>query len=278
MTWKTGQTEAEHTMTPQSALQSDDAEDGIGGVRLLQPNVTAAPRGVPSFDHMIASNQYGFYCIPQAYAKRKVPTVLRQGQVYEPDTLALMRRKSGLGDVIAGGGFIGDFFPALSEALAATAVLHSFEPNPLSHEAACHTIGLNRLENVCLHPVAVGESPGTLPLLVSRGANNAMAARAKIVADRIEGETIDVPVTTLDNLIGKDRAVSILQLDIEGHELPAVLGAKRIISRNRPMIILEAARRHRQKFYERALNQHFPDIGYRMAGVIERNCIFLPQG
>jgi len=239
--------------------------------------VRDAPVTKPAFDHFIAANEYGFYCVPQEYAAREVPTILRQGKVYEPDTLKFMARHLGEGDIVTGGAFVGDFFPAMCEALHPTALLHSFEPNPISFAAAAHTIHLNKLTNTVLSPVAVGEKSGTLPLQIARGSGNqAMAARAKIV-DTEQGEnTINVAVTTLDDLVPVARKVSILQLDIEGFELPAILGARRLIADSKPIIILEAARPKMQRLYLRTLRNHFPDLDYQVAGVIERNAIFIP--
>ena len=92
------------------------------------------------FKHRTFVNEYGFYCVPDEYAKREIPTILAKGKVYEPNTLKLMRRHIGDGDIVTGGAFIGDFFPALSSALRPGARLISFEPNPLSFAAAQATI------------------------------------------------------------------------------------------------------------------------------------------
>ncbi len=239
--------------------------------------VGKTPDATPEFDHHIAANEYGFYCIPKDYAAREVPTLLRQGKVYEPDTLKFMARHIGTGDIVTGGAFVGDFFPAMCQALQSHAQLHSFEPNPKSYAAAQHTIQLNNLTNAVLSPVAVGETSGILPLQISRGSGSqAMAARAKIVDDAQGENTIDVTVTTLDDLVPDNRKVSILQLDIEGFELQAILGARRMIANSKPIIILEAARPRIQRLYLRTLRNHFPELNYRAAGVIERNAIFIP--
>ena len=62
------------------------------------------------FDYRICVNEYGFYCVPDAYAKREIPKILAQGGVYEPNTLALLARRAQGGDIVTGGAFIGDFF------------------------------------------------------------------------------------------------------------------------------------------------------------------------
>ena len=39
--------------------------------------VAETPASIPEHDHFIAVNEYGFYSIPQAFADRDVPTLLR---------------------------------------------------------------------------------------------------------------------------------------------------------------------------------------------------------
>ncbi|MFZ7090967.1 FkbM family methyltransferase [Primorskyibacter sp. 2E233] len=230
------------------------------------------------FEHRICVNEYGFYCVPNEYSKREIPQILTRGEVYEPGTLRLMRRRVGSGDIVTGGAFIGDFFPALSAALAPEARLISFEPNPLSFAAAQRTIALNKLTNIELSPVAVGAEAAKLHLQLSRVGGSATAARAKIVETADDGETIEVDVVPLDTLVAKGRKVSILHLDVEGHEKEALLGARRVIEENRPMIVLEAERPWQRNMYLEFLGDNFGDQGYRFCGGMERNAFYLADG
>ena len=228
--------------------------------------------------HVIVANAFGFYCVPKAFLSLQVPRVLAKGLVYEPNTLNLMRRLMGSGDVVAGGAFVGDFFPALCEALASEAVLHSFEPNPVSWWAATQTIRLNKLTQVRLHATAVGESERTMPLQVAwPETGDPLAARSKLTATPPEGSSVDVQVRRLDDLVPAERRVSVLQLDVEGSEGPALEGAERIIADNAPVIFVESVKPSRQQRYLKSLQERFPDHSYQMAGVIERNCIFRPD-
>ena len=268
MAGKSAATAQKHGHRPGKRASGDPFGD-----TLVDPD-TVAP---PEHDYDIVSNEYGFYSLPRSFRKRELPTVLTSGHVYEPNTLKFMQRMAGQGDIVSGGALVGDFFPALSGALARDARLHSFEPNPVSYESARHTIALNGLENVCLTNAAVGEVAGVLPLQVSRSGKNALAAGAKIVRSAQEGATIDVRVTPLDDLIPQDRRISILHLDIEGHEMAALLGARSMIARNRPIIILEAEKVRVQRTYMRLMRNRFAELRYRIAGKIERNVIFVSE-
>lgn len=236
------------------------------------------PPPVPQFEYDIVANEYGFYCVPHDFKGREVPEILANGGVYEPATLGLMARllRQG-GDVITGGTFIGDFLPALSEALTPGARLHTFEPNPIAREAALFSAWLNGLRNIDMHDCAVGEAPGALHLQVAKPNGNSMAARAKVVDEAAEGETITVETKTLDSLVDTSRQVALIHLDVEGHEWPAILGARQIIATHSPCIIVEAERGWKRRNIEAGLAELFPLAGYRRAGLIERNAIYMPQ-
>ncbi|MFW2587793.1 hypothetical protein [Sagittula sp. SSi028] len=59
-----------------------------------------------------------------------------------------------------------------------------------------------------------------MPLQIAKSSGSAMGARAKIAKAHIEGETIEVSVKTLDDLIDADRPISLLQLDIKAARHP----------------------------------------------------------
>lgn len=231
----------------------------------------------PAHPHTIAVNVHGFYSIPKSYMGRELPDVLKSGAVYEPETLAFMQNIVGAGDIVSGGGFIGDFFPALSRALAPDAVLHSFEPNPVSYAAALHTIALNSLSNISISAVGVGAQSDVMHLQIARAGDNQMAAGARIVKDPDDLETIEVTIVRLDDLIPEHRQVSIVHLDVEGHEKPALEGAQELIRRCKPVIILEARKEWKQRDYEKFLRELMPDLNYTLTGGIERNCVLIAQ-
>ncbi|NKX45302.1 FkbM family methyltransferase [Roseicyclus persicicus] len=231
----------------------------------------------PSFPHTICCNEHGFYCVPDEFAQKVVPGVLAKGQVYEPRTLNLLRRKAGSGDVVSGGAFVGDFFPALASGLADGAVLWSFEPHPLSFAAAQHTIALNGLDNVRLANVAVGDSRGVLPLEIYDHARQLPAAAASRLVAKGGGEGyVDVEVTRIDDLVPAERRVSILHLDIEGFEQKALTGAARLIRDNAPLIVLEAPTPRRAALYLDQLQAMVPEHGYVLGGALEANSFYVP--
>jgi FkbM family methyltransferase len=200
---------------------------------------------------------------------------LEQGIVYEPRTIDFICNHAKTGDVVTGGAFIGDFLPAISSALAKGAMLHSFEPHPISFAAASKTIEINRMDNTVLHPFAVGAAKGKAALtLVNEQRGGEIAggtARIDNVQSGREAKFVDVEVTTLDALIAKDRNVSVLHLDIEGFEEPALLGAVETVTRCKPFLVLET-----HKISAAWLNSIFPGCNYVAASFFEKNTFYLP--
>lgn len=228
------------------------------------------------FETVTAVNEYGFYCIPEHFKTREVSKLLLDNQVNEPRTLQLIRQFSGTGDVVSGGAFVGDFLPALSRGLSTKARLHSFEPSPDSHAAAVMTARMNKLSNLDIHHVAVGSEEGVLPLQIANDNGKVLGGMSKIVEKHEEGKTIEVPVVTLDSMVDAKRKVSVIHLDVEGHEWHAILGAHRIVEKNSPVLVLECTKKWMRKDYEKRLNEAFPDHGYHLVASMERNSFYVP--
>lgn len=236
---------------------------------------TGKPAEIP---HMLATNRYGTYCIPVDFKKREVPRLLRAGKVYEEDTLGFLRRHVGTGDIITGGAFVGDFFPALHEVLSKKARLHSFEPFPDSFDACACTMALNGIKQVTLHRCAVGKEAGTVPFAVARNKSNAsLAAGMHIAADADTTlHTITVPVVPIDDLVPATRRITVLHLDVEGFEADALYGAARILAKSKPIVVLEGAKRFHLRNYLRTLNEVAPKAGYVHAGRVDHNSVYRP--
>lgn len=241
---------------------------------------TKKSKGIPlDFQHTTITNEYGFYCAPDDYFGREIVDLLKRGEVYEPATLRFLRRHLGDGDIVTGGAFIGDFFPALAGRLASKAKLHSFEPVPMSFAAASETVRLNALKNVALHNVAVGAEAGTVTLQVARPSGKKIAAGEKVVTHLPPSDerVIEAQIETIDSLVPKSRKVSVLHLDVEGFEENAMRGATRILNDSKPLVMLEAGRPWMQKAYLNNLQELAPKANYRHVGKIERNAVYIPE-
>lgn len=111
----------------------------------------------------------------------------------------------------------------------------AFEPGSLAHDRARANIALNSLEGrVALEPVAVSDTDGEAMLTADRWAMNTLV-------DTYAGAVETVSTVRLDSYAaGHDLGrVSLVKVDVEGHELAVLRGATSLLERHRPALILE---------------------------------------
>lgn len=218
-----------------------------------------------------AQNQYGKYHLPEGLENRPAVKAVRKGKVYEPDTIAFMRAQCGQGDIIHAGTFFGDFIPGLCGGLAPGARLWAFEPNPLSFRAAQQTIALNGLDNVTLTNAALSNTDQELLFRTRDADGKSLGGVSHLVEEPGPGVEA-VKALMLDYAVPLERPVSILQLDVEGHEAEALLGAYHIVNRWKPILILE--------YFDKIgfIHRHLRDARYERVGKLHGNVVFAPQG
>mgnify|MGYP000908099135 CR=1 FL=1 len=179
-------------------------------------------------ERTIAKNQYGLYSIPKSVEYTYTAQLILEGGVHEDTTIEYI--KSIGGDIIHAGSGFGDFLPALKNCNK----VWTFEPNTLMYESSLETISLNNISNVKLFPYALGryDGIGILKHIDENGLE--MGPRSDTGTDGVE-----VKMVKLDSIIPKDTKISLIHLDLEGYEFAALNGAKEIIERDKPIIVLE---------------------------------------
>jgi FkbM family methyltransferase len=133
---------------------------------------------------------------------------------------------------------IGSSFGFLSTVWALSAARNGkvvgFEASPDVYMTACETQMRNRLENLSYYNNAVYNVDGEVTLAIFDG------TRAEISEDKLHG--ISVPSLALDTFtksadIGR---VDLIKIDVDGSELEVLLGARNLIERDRPLLIVES--------------------------------------
>ena len=181
------------------------------------------------------------------------------------------------GDIVHAGAYFGDFLPALSKGCASNAKVWAFEPNLENYRCANITIQINNLENVELTNAALGARRESLLMKTSDENGRALGGASRIISKdtrEITTGTESVPVATIDDTLDEDRTVSILQLDVEGHEKEALSGAIRTIRRCLPIIIVELLP-NSTLLESDWFSENILSLGYRMVSVIHGNSVFI---
>lgn len=104
--------------------------------------------------------------------------------------------------------------------------VHAFEPVPVTAGRLAENARLNGFRHVHLHECAVGAEPGSVRFSTNRGAMN------HIELNSGTENTIDVPVTTLDDEVRGEFALG--KMDVEGAELFALRGARTSLANSNP--------------------------------------------
>lgn len=191
------------------------------------------PLPAGTLDCTIASNEHGVYCIPRSAAHRPGPRKILRSRVYESETLALIAKSDRDADIVHAGTYLGDFLPALARSRIEGALVWAFEPNRESFRCATVTTVLNDLENVVMTNAGLDAGAGPGRLLIKGGASSLVEHGGGSAGSE------EVRLVAVDEVVGEDRRVGVVHLDLEGHEQPALDGAMQTIRRCLPLIIVE---------------------------------------
>jgi FkbM family methyltransferase len=129
--------------------------------------------------------------------------------------------------VVDAGANIGIYSQFLSRCVGARGAVHAFEPSPENfkrlHAATC------RLSNVYASQAAVGEHSGESHLYISDELN--VDHRTYTTEGNVR-RTIPIEMVALDDYFKGVERVDLVKIDIQGYELYALRGAKRILREN----------------------------------------------
>jgi FkbM family methyltransferase len=129
--------------------------------------------------------------------------------------------------VVDAGANIGIYSEFLSRCVGRNGVVHSFEPCPDNFMRLRSATG--KLPNVHLCPAAVGQHSGETMLYVSDKLN---VDHRVYLSEGNARRAVQVPMVALDDYFKAGERVDLLKLDIQGYELHALKGAKRILNEN----------------------------------------------
>jgi len=126
--------------------------------------------------------------------------------------------------------------------------VHSFEPYDKMFDRLREQITLNRLDNVFVHKVGLGDKNAMLDFyaptdynagtgsFISENQKNKLYGKVKIV----KGDEYFVKLGV--------KKVNIVKIDVEGYEKYVLLGLKDTIKKHRPVVIMEFSRKTAQTF------------------------------
>ncbi len=108
-----------------------------------------------------------------------------------------------------------------------------------------------------------------MSMLVADKTGRSLGGASRLIeADsNLKEQIVKVKILKIDDVIPADRNISIIQLDVEGFEQPALAGAIATIKRCKPVLILENLPN------EDWLSANILQLGYKVVGKVHANTI-----
>lgn len=162
-----------------------------------------------------------------------------------------------------------DWTLSLARRVGPSGHVYAFEAHPYYAEATRKAIRSLRLSNVTLCPAAVGDSNGTVHLMVKRQRAASFSGRARIVESyRGEmGSTEEISMVRIDDVIAEHNVldrVGFLKSDTEGFELAVLRGAAKTLRASRPVLFIEVGHGWMHGFSDDDLETFLREADYRI--------------
>ncbi|MFA5908677.1 MAG: FkbM family methyltransferase [Vicinamibacterales bacterium] len=161
---------------------------------------------------------------------------------FEPEEQHLMRTLlpycRGMVDV---GANLGLYALLASRLMPPNAPIAAFEASPIEYAKLAWTIHRNQLANVQAVAAAASDKDGRATIHQSLSGAGALNRLDRAAKSSGQWEQVEVPMLTLDTWAGLHPGITVdlLKIDVEGHELPVLMGADDLIRRFRPVVLIE---------------------------------------
>jgi FkbM family methyltransferase len=133
---------------------------------------------------------------------------------------------------------------------------------PYKPSADCLEKNLNYFKNYNLYRIGLSKNSGTSRLFFNKesiGGNTLVQDGANFK------NFIDIPIRTLDNYNFKN--VNYIKMDIQFHELDALIGGTKTLKNNDPVLCIECARRNQKEInYTNEIIKFLKDLKYSIVG------------
>jgi FkbM family methyltransferase len=164
----------------------------------------------------------------------------RLGHDYDPPVAEFFRSHLRSGQTCFDiGANVGVYVLQFARWLGSSGRVVAFEPNPGARAVLQRHVQMNAVtDRVVIVPSAVGENSGTATLFAADADG---MSRLNAPNQAIAGKThnLEVPVTSVDDYVARSGIQpDVLMVDIEGFEIQAIAGAKRLIAERRDLLIV----------------------------------------
>ena len=152
------------------------------------------------------------------------------------------------------GANVGHYSSKLSELVGHNGRVFSFEPVPQTFEILAANMACCPICNVTLFNVAVSDAMGTVGMSIPKfntGLQNYY--QASVTAESAGLSVMAMPIDSLRF----PSPISLIKIDVEGHELSALRGMENLLKRDQPVLIVEGQ--------AEPVREYLRSLGYRFS-------------
>jgi len=172
-------------------------------------------------------------------------------------------------------------YSLLAAATNASARIHAFEPTPEIAASLCENIQLNKLQNILVNRLGVGNKSGQAFLKRFMGGEDIYDGMNFISTEKSADANLPITVVTIDDYCRQNEIarIDLMKMDIEGGEYGALRGAKNLLeSRAIGCIFLELVELHAKRFGHSTveIKRLLTDAGYQICTLHSGKLVSVP--
>lgn len=141
---------------------------------------------------------------------------------------------------------------------------YAFEPIPDSRAFLVRRLAVGRPHpRLRIEGVAVSDRTGDAPLKIMTADTGRSTIEVENAIERAGAvEVLTVPTRRLDDYIETLEPIGCIKIDVEGHEEAVLRGARNLLRRDHPSLIIEIEERHKPGALQ-AVQRYLGELGYR---------------
>jgi len=140
--------------------------------------------------------------------------------------------------------------------------VYAFEPQPELNQYLSGIAKRSKYQNIQVETMALSSQESDTTMNIPGGRPSPSASL--IASDNKNGTQINVHTTTLDDftLLRNLETIDLIKCDVEGHELDVLMGGKRVLTRFKPVVLIECEARHNGPENVTAVFEFFTNLNY----------------
>jgi len=196
-----------------------------------------------------------------------------KGRKWEPKIADLLTKHCKVNTTAVDmGAYIGTHTMSLVDAVGAKGNVVTFEPQPWAYKGIKKTLAKNKIKNCRVINAGLSDKKGKIQFC-SDGSGSSSVCTERSPSKKKWVEVYDIPIVTLDSY--NLQNVSIMKVDVEGHELNALMGSMKTIESSKPVILLEVWRKRTNRFQK--IKEFMETINYKIKHISADDFICVPK-